>query len=614
MQRHLLALTTGLLLHQGLYYLYLLEAAGLFTWPGFPYRMFALKLFNEHSIYLRALLTITLWAIHYPAIAGSIHNSANRLLGYFLVSCLFLFFDRFLGLYSSLVLLPVMILLLLLPLRLQKAKDRFAIDNPKQHGESPHSIALPAEGGALPLNNPQRGIYVLGNQGSGKTRFVLEPIIYQMIQKGYAGVIYDYDFEGMPLAPEKSYCLSKFAYNCLLKHKPPGMDIAVINFTDLTRTRRINPFAPQYIEDRAYLEEYVSVLLANLAPDQKESFWISSTKVLLKSILVLLSTNYSQYCTLPHALALATCPIQEVLTAIKQDEEARAYASSVLDAFEGGDKAAAQLAGITASLKVSLQLLLNPRIFWVLSEEEVDLRINAPGRPTILCIGNHPPAKAAYSPVIALLLTICFKSMYGHNRVKSFVAIDELPTLYIPHLSELPATARKYGISTIACVQSNAQLEDTHGETGARKIQQTLVNKFIGNVEDNSAVYGSELLGKTDKPLSSSSRSSSSHEQGMSDTHSVSEQLQERPLLPPQAFMGFAPGEFAGKVAESDSPFFHKRLQPVVAKDKAFKNGALSELPQLRSVEDIDLEANYKRIWAEARSVLEGMNATQAAY
>ena len=96
----------------------------------------------------------------------------------------------------------------------------------------------------------------------------------------------------------------------------------------------------------------------------------------------------------------------------------------------------------------------------------------------------------------------------------------------------------------------------------------------------------------------------------MSDTHSVSEQLQERPLLPPQAFMGFAPGEFAGKVAESDGPFFHKHLQPVVARNKAFKNSSMAELPQLRSVEDIDLESNYKRIWAEAKSVLEGMNAT----
>ena len=184
-------------------------------------------------------------------------------------------------------------------------------------------------------------------------------------------------------------------------------------------------------------------MLANLAPENKQNFWMSSTKVLLKSLLVLLANHYSQYCTLPHALALATYPIQEVLAAIGQDEEARAYASSVFDALEGGDKATGQLAGITANLKVSLQLLLNPHLCWGLSGEELDLCINAKTHPTILCMGNYPPAQAAYSPLIALLLTICLKSMYGHNRVKSFVAIDELPTIFIPHLAELPATARK---------------------------------------------------------------------------------------------------------------------------------------------------------------------------
>ncbi|MEL6606878.1 MAG: hypothetical protein AAFP88_01340 [Bacteroidota bacterium] len=45
MRHHLLAPTTGLMLHQVLYYLYLLETADLFTWQGFPYQIFALKFF-----------------------------------------------------------------------------------------------------------------------------------------------------------------------------------------------------------------------------------------------------------------------------------------------------------------------------------------------------------------------------------------------------------------------------------------------------------------------------------------------------------------------------------------------------------------------------------------
>jgi hypothetical protein len=91
------------------------------------------------------------------------------------------------------------LILLTLPLPgLQQATKSLAIKSPSRHLHAPWSISLPTEQGNLPINNPQRGIYVLGNQGSGKTRFVLEPMLYALIQKGYAGLIYDYDFEAIP--------------------------------------------------------------------------------------------------------------------------------------------------------------------------------------------------------------------------------------------------------------------------------------------------------------------------------------------------------------------------------------------------------------------------------
>lgn len=75
--------------------------------------------------------------------------------------------------------------------------------------------------------------------------------------------------------------------------------------------------------------------------------------------------------------------------------------------------------------------------------------------------------------------------------------------------------------------------------------------------------------------------------------------------------MGFVPGEFTGKVAENDRPFFHERLQPVVAYDKAFKNSSLQELPMVREAGENDGTANYKYIfWVAASGVIEGMKVT----
>lgn len=154
-------------------------------------------------------------------------------------------------------------------------------------------------------------------------------------------------------------------------------------------------------------------------PDLKDDFWHLSTKALLKGIIVYLANRAKSCCTLPHVITLATRPIAQVLDLIETDDEAYAYASSIFDAAKGGEKAAAQLVGIIASFKTSLQPLMNQALFWVLSEHEIQLNINNARAPMLLCIGNFPPAKSAFSPVIALLLTVCFKSMYGHGKKKA---------------------------------------------------------------------------------------------------------------------------------------------------------------------------------------------------
>ena len=95
---------------------------------------------------------------------------------------------------------------------------------------------------------------------------------------------------------------------------------------------------------------------------------------------------------------------------------------------------------------------------------------------------------------------------------------------------------------------------------------------------------------------------------GLTETQGASEHLQERRLLPPQALMGFAPGEFAGKVAESNTPFFHTQLKPVASYDRAFRPQRLQALPCLRQEEAIAVDVHYRRIWAEAQGVLAQMN------
>ncbi|CCM10651.1 Putative uncharacterized protein (plasmid) [Cardinium endosymbiont cEper1 of Encarsia pergandiella] len=481
-------------------------------------------------------------------------------------------------------------------------RDKKSIVLPKGYDKkSPFSIAIPTTNGKLPINNPQRGIYILGGAGSGKSIYILEPILYAMIKKGYCGIVYDYDFEGIQTDPRSKCCLSKFVYNCYIQlpeKERNKFSFKTINFTDLNKSSRINPIDPIYIEDREYLDEYVTVLLKNLNPVQKDDFWLLSTKSLLKGMIIYLCNQAPNCCTLPHVLLLSTKPIDKILGLIEQDKEAYMYSSSIFDAYKGGEKSSAQLSGITASFKTSLQPLLNKKLFWVLSKNEVNLTINDRYCPTLLCIGNFPAAKSAFSPVISLLLTVCFKSMYGHGRNKSFVSIDELSTLYIPGISEIPATARKYGISMISCIQSNAQLEDTYGHGGAKKLRDILSNQFIGKCGIESFGYASSLFGKEAHIVKSTSSSETYHAEGKgpNTTRGENISIHDKDVLQSQDFVKFPVGYFAGSVAESEGTFFEEQFRLVSDYDKSFKNKVLKDLPDINYVTDEDIMLNQKRI------------------
>ena len=58
----------------------------------------------------------------------------------------------------------------------------------------PHEIGFKTSEGKLCLNNPYRGILVVGSAGSGKSESIAVPLLDKFIDNGFAGVIYDFKF------------------------------------------------------------------------------------------------------------------------------------------------------------------------------------------------------------------------------------------------------------------------------------------------------------------------------------------------------------------------------------------------------------------------------------
>lgn len=461
------------------------------------------------------------------------------------------------------------------------------IKNPNKFVEGATSFKLlGTRGEDLPINAPELGIFLVGAPGCGKTKYIIEPALFKMISKGYSGVLYDYDFSD---AKGKNYSLTQLAYNCCLNATGAKTKFVSINFQHLATSSRINPIAPKYIKDRKKLSSCLKTFLLNLNPHlaQKEDFWHKNTYALLKSLVVFLSNKHPQHCSLPHVIMLGLQPAKSLMTMLRADEEAKLYASPVLDALENASE---QFAGVMANFKISLERLLDPAIFWVLSGDDVPHIINDPQNPTVVCLGNTPTEKEVLSPVLAMAISVLVSNMYSHDRNKSFLILDELPTLFLPNLNEVPATARKYNIATIVALQTLAQLEKTYGVLGARELQETFGNHLIGRSPFRLSKDLSDMFGKQESK--EVSRTISATHNASKTTHN-----REKTIVSPQAIMSLKVGEFAGQVAESGRGFFKMQLQPIKAYAQQLNYKEFKPLPEL--YEEVDVAACFARIQKE---------------
>lgn len=467
------------------------------------------------------------------------------------------------------------------------------IRNPRAFKENAYNFSLLAqEGQYLPITHPQTGILIAGSPGCGKTKCLIEPILFRMIQKGYAGIVYDYDFT--PSSIGKDYSLTQLAYHCHQQFADAKSRFFSINFQDLSKTSRINPIAPAYIQDRKKLSSCLHTFLLNLNPHiaHKEDFWYKNTYALLKSVVVLLANQYPQYCTLPHAILLGLRPDVSLIATLQLDEEASLYASPILDAFKHAPE---QFAGVMANFKICLERLIDKNIFWVLTGHDLPARINAKHSPVILCLGNTPTEKEVLSPILSMIIAVLMANMYGHGSNKSFVMIDELPTLLLPKLSEVPATARKYNIATVVALQNIAQLERSYTTIGAKEIQETFSNHLIGRGQWLLSKSLSDMLGKQETAVCSKT---------ISAKEQVSETIHQRetPVITPQDAMNLQTGEFIGKVVHESGGFFRMKLELLEAYHKRLSYKYFKALPTIH--DHVDVDANFINIQREVIEIV----------
>jgi hypothetical protein len=460
----------------------------------------------------------------------------------------------------------IMLLMASLAENIIQQDDGTNLNVEKEPNDKEFGITLIAEGGYINIPNPFRSTTIIGGAGAGKSASLIEPILFKMISKGFTGCIYDFKFP----------TLGDFAYSAFLYNQQKDVNFFAINFTELDKSHRCNPLDPSILTSSTYAEEFSYALYCNLDKEAKKGgFFPESASGLLKAVMWFMKKNHKEYCTLPHIMnIILNGKIENLVNMVISDNETKGMMKSVREAAE--KKAYDQLAGVVGSLTMQLSKINTPEICWVISGNDFTLDLNNPHSKKFVILGSRPDLKSALNPILAFIITIILKTVNNQGKAPSVIAIDELPTLYIPGLDSFPATARSNKCSLLIAGQDRSQYNAMYTKDVTNSLLANCAYQFTGNTSDmETAESVSKMVGEEYRMITSHNKGGNSSESGDSNSRGVSYSQQKRKIVEVQEMFELKQGEFIGKLVESEKTWVRGKLKRVVDAYPDFKQQSI---------------------------------------
>lgn len=384
------------------------------------------------------------------------------------------------------------------------------------------------------IPDANRGIAVCGGPGSGKTFSLINPAIRSAIQEGIPLCIYDFKY------PEQAELLVPFA----AKH---GYDVKVFA-PGFEESEVCNPLDFLHSPDDALMARQIATVMnrnfALSANASEDKFFADAGDQLTQAMLMLAKgLPAPDILTASTILSLSKLP-ERIQAAWERSESGQGHpisqwvylAFSQLLQLAGSEKT---VSGVVGTASKVFSRFLSPELVGAFCGPTT-LPLDLEGKRMIV-LGLDRQRRDAVAPLVATILHMLVARNARSGRKDPFlVAVDELPTVYLPTLTQWLNENRSLGQVTLIGYQNLNQLEKAYSREISRAILGGCATKAIFNPQESeSARMFSDYIGEEELTTRQKSRSTG---KGGGST-STGEHLHKRAIVESAQFNKFVAGK-----------------------------------------------------------------------
>jgi len=389
-------------------------------------------------------------------------------------------------------------------------------------------------GRSLWLPDAQRGIAVCGAPGSGKTFSMINPTIRSALDQGTPAIVYDFKYPDQTevlaaYAAKRGYSVSIFA--------PGYPESEVCNPLDFLRDA----------DDALMARQIATVMNRNFALSanaSEDKFFADAGDQLTQAILMLAKGMPEPDLMMASAI-LSLTDLPSRIRHAKERGDAGAdwqmsnwvyLAFSQLLQLAGSEKTVAGVIGMAS--KVFSRFLSQELVSAFCGQTTLPLDLEG---KKLLILGLDRQRREGVAPLVATLLHLIVTRNVTRKRSDPLVlALDELPTLYLPYLTQWLNENRSDGLVTIVGFQNLTQLEKAYSREVSRSILGGCATKALFNPQDpDSARLFSDYLGEEEVEIKSKTKSTA---KGGGST-STAGHTQKRAIVEPAQFNKLTTGK-----------------------------------------------------------------------